>query len=286
MPFTGLHGELLHPNKTAMLEQLRSNSIQFLKSFHKTQNLNHLPSQGWPLAARENLNKLQQGQAVAVITGQQPCLWGGPALVIHKIATTVSICAWLQREGIPAVPLFWNASEDHDLHEMFQVEGFYPDGRIQSHRKKNERLLSAEALKAQPPSEFPPSFSPWMAKLWGQNQNSWAEQLSHVLMQMFSADGLIALEPRQLAPQSRDFWVSVEARQSQLIQAYDSDEAAITRSGFSLQAPRRHALPIFALHNTGERLSLSQLALSCIASLAIGAGTSGDEVPSSAVPSL
>ena len=264
MPFTGSYGELLEPSKKSILEQLRTKALVL------TQNASALGSQSLgifealngqylPTATQANLKKLQQHQALVVITGQQPCLWGGPALVLHKIATTVSITKWLNSEGIPAVPVFWNASEDHDLHEMFQVDGFYPDGGVQSHRKKMQALCSAEALAAEPKEFFPKGFSPWMTELWGQNQNSWAGQLSHVLMQMFAADGLIAIEPRHLAPDSIEFWTKVEQQQAELLTAYEHDEASIITSGQSLQAPRRHPLPIFALNTSGERRSLAQM---------------------------
>ena len=259
MPFTGSQGELLGPSQKSILDQLRPKALQLYRSARNESVFEALNGENWPTATQENLKKLQRRQAVAVITGQQPCLWGGPALVLHKIATAVAIAKWLNREGIPAVPVFWNASEDHDLHEMFQVDGFYPDGGIQTHRKKMQALCSAEALAAEPKEFFPKGFSPWMAELWSQNQKSWAGQLSHVLMQIFADDGLIAIEPRDLAPYSFDFWQKVEQAQGELLKAYDHDEAAIIRGGQALQAPRRHPLPIFALNTSGERRSLTQM---------------------------
>src|SRR5467141_3341491 len=64
-----------------------------------------------------NLDRLEKG-AVAVVSGQQVGLFSGPAYSIYKALTAVQIAAELTRDGIPAVPVFWMATEDHDLDEV------------------------------------------------------------------------------------------------------------------------------------------------------------------------
>lgn len=64
------------------------------------------------------LDKLAQPDTVAVITGQQVGFLLGPAYTIFKALTAVQLAARLNEQGIPAVPIFWLASEDHDLAEV------------------------------------------------------------------------------------------------------------------------------------------------------------------------
>src|SRR6267143_5250579 len=64
-----------------------------------------------------NLDRLERG-AVAVVSGQQVGLFSGPAYSVYKALTAVQIAAELTRDGIPAVPVFWMATEDHDLDEV------------------------------------------------------------------------------------------------------------------------------------------------------------------------
>lgn len=72
-------------------------------------------------AALANIEKLRAG-ARAVVTGQQVVLLGGPLLTILKAATAVSRArAATQATGIDHVPIFWMATEDHDLIEADQV---------------------------------------------------------------------------------------------------------------------------------------------------------------------
>ena len=64
-----------------------------------------------------NLDRLRDG-AVAVVTGQQVGLFGGPAYSIYKALTAVHVARGLSEQGMEAVPVFWLATEDHDLAEV------------------------------------------------------------------------------------------------------------------------------------------------------------------------
>ncbi len=60
--------------------------------------------------------------ARAVVTGQQVGLFGGPLLTLLKAATAVARAQQAaDQTGVPHVPIFWLATEDHDLEEVDQV---------------------------------------------------------------------------------------------------------------------------------------------------------------------
>jgi bacillithiol synthase len=67
-----------------------------------------------------NLDRLA-GKAVAIVTGQQVGLFGGPSYTFYKALSTLRIVEQLRKSGIEAVPIFWMASEDHDLAEISHV---------------------------------------------------------------------------------------------------------------------------------------------------------------------
>jgi len=75
-----------------------------------------------------NLERLEKG-AVAVVSGQQVGLFSGPAYSVYKALTAVQIAQELTREGIPAVPVFWMATEDHDLEEV-RHSTWFDGGRL------------------------------------------------------------------------------------------------------------------------------------------------------------
>src|SRR5215469_16136742 len=68
-------------------------------------------------ATLEHLDRLERG-AIAIVTGQQVGLFSGPAYTFYKALTAIQIAQELTQEGIDAVPLFWMATEDHDLDEV------------------------------------------------------------------------------------------------------------------------------------------------------------------------
>jgi hypothetical protein len=73
-----------------------------------------------PAALERNL-ALLKGNAVAIVTGQQVGLFGGPAYTFYKALSALTIAAQLRKKNIEAVPIFWMASEDHDLAEINHV---------------------------------------------------------------------------------------------------------------------------------------------------------------------
>jgi bacillithiol biosynthesis cysteine-adding enzyme BshC len=68
-----------------------------------------------------SLELLAQPGTVAVVTGQQVGLFSGPAYTIYKALTAARLAAHLNARGIPAVPVFWIATEDHDFAEVNHV---------------------------------------------------------------------------------------------------------------------------------------------------------------------
>ena len=72
-------------------------------------------------AALANIERVRDGARV-VVTGQQVGLFGGPLLTILKAATAVARARQAaDQTGVEHVPVFWMATEDHDLDEVDQV---------------------------------------------------------------------------------------------------------------------------------------------------------------------
>ncbi|HXB63104.1 MAG TPA: bacillithiol biosynthesis BshC, partial [Acidobacteriaceae bacterium] len=84
---------------------------------HRSKLADLLAAQNTHPAALANIEKLRAG-ANAVVTGQQVALFGGPLLTLHKAATAIARAQTATTAGHPHVPIFWLASEDHDLAEV------------------------------------------------------------------------------------------------------------------------------------------------------------------------
>ncbi len=78
--------------------------------------------------ALASLDRLAQPGTVAVVTGQQAGLFGGPLLTTYKLLSAVAVARALEAEtGHAAVPVFWLQNEDHDFVEIAQT---WVPGRI------------------------------------------------------------------------------------------------------------------------------------------------------------
>jgi bacillithiol biosynthesis cysteine-adding enzyme BshC len=68
-------------------------------------------------STERSLSRLESG-AVAIVTGQQVGLFSGPSFSFYKAMSAVRCAEDLTHQGVDAVPIFWLATEDHDLGEV------------------------------------------------------------------------------------------------------------------------------------------------------------------------
>jgi bacillithiol biosynthesis cysteine-adding enzyme BshC len=69
-----------------------------------------------------HVENIARHQACAVVTGQQVGLFSGPLYTIYKALTAIKLAERLNRDRLGSyVPIFWLASEDHDLAEVDHI---------------------------------------------------------------------------------------------------------------------------------------------------------------------
>jgi bacillithiol synthase len=67
-----------------------------------------------------NINALQNKNTFTITTGHQLNLFTGPVYCIYKIVSVINLCETLKKQfpDYHFTPVFWMASEDHDLEEI------------------------------------------------------------------------------------------------------------------------------------------------------------------------
>lgn len=95
---------------------VRSTVVDVLRE----QNRRFGPGNAIDSATARNLDRLAAG-AVSIVTGQQVGLFSGPAYTFYKALSAVRCAQETTSRGIDAVPIFWLATEDHDLAEINHV---------------------------------------------------------------------------------------------------------------------------------------------------------------------
>lgn len=226
-------------------------------------------SQGEPLrpltpASQRNVERLLDPNTQVVVAGQQPALFGGPLMIHTKI---LSLLAWVDRLeslGIPAVPIFWVADEDHDVGEL-APGGFRTgseDPRVfdvpfergrQPVRSLELRDLDAWQEKVLAQTEGLP-YQSQIKDLIDSSASSFVSRSFHQLLQELYGDhGLIVLSPfdlraLQAGPLER------EARQPGRL-AGEVARANPTLEGYGSKPPieRVADLPFFYFDGEGQR---------------------------------
>lgn len=95
------------------------------------------------------LERLARPGTFVVATGQQVGLFSGPCYTIYKALTAVKLARRLSTSGIPAVAVFWLATEDHDAAEVDHCWVF--DG----HRRPAALRVDLSAAAGRPVGQIP-----------------------------------------------------------------------------------------------------------------------------------
>lgn len=95
---------------------------------------------------KTNLARFRKG-AACVVTGQQVGLFGGPLFAIFKALSAVRMSAEATASGVDCVPIFWLATEDHDLAEVNHTDLLGPEGTLHSLKTSSHDVLDAPLNK-------------------------------------------------------------------------------------------------------------------------------------------
>lgn len=118
----------------SILPCAKEEKVELLKTFNERFDLDE--------AALKNIERLNEDGALAIVTGQQLGLFGGPLFTALKIITTLHLANMLEKRlKRPVIPVFWLADEDHDFEEVNHVHLLDRD-ELKSFGLENERESS------------------------------------------------------------------------------------------------------------------------------------------------
>jgi bacillithiol synthase len=195
-----------------------------------------------------SLDLLAKPGTVTVLTGQQVGLYSGPAYTIYKALTAVRLAHDLTASGIPAVPIFWLATEDHDFAEVnhtWVFDGGHKPVRLETAPSKSAGgPVGAIPLSGMPAAELCAALQELP---YGEEVAAWVEAaytpgatlgqaFSRLLKKILSAFDIPHVDP--MSPGIRD--LAAPAIRAALEQAPDLSRAVLARNG-ELAAAGYHA---------------------------------------------
>ncbi len=219
--------------------------------------------------AAANAEVLTAGRAACIVTGQQAGLLGGPVYTAYKIATAVRLARHVaERTGRRCVPVFWLASEDHDIGEANHTFGTNPDGEVgrvsfrapggrelrrlpvdeevsRSVARYFDHLLPAGDLRRARGAyalDGPRTFTGWVARSW---------------MRLFAGTGLVVVEPALLRPACGELFERALACRSAVADALAAVAGDLRAAGYRVPLDPSTAGTPFHVGADGTRVRVA-----------------------------
>ncbi len=228
-------------------------------------------------AALGNIERLRAG-AAAVVTGQQVGLFGGPLLTLLKAATAIRKAQDATRvSGREHVPVFWLASEDHDLAEVDQVHLLGKD-HVESDNLGlgvTGQALPVGALRTGPLvepvlawAEELLGFAPvcdWLREAYADRdgyQATLASGMGRLLSRVFAEQGLVVMDAAEGSFHALGATVLRAAveRADELEKALLARSAELESAGYHAQVKVAAGMSLLFLLEGGERRALRRTA--------------------------
>lgn len=189
-------------------------------------------------ATLDNIERLADPAARVIIAGQQPGLALGPLYTLYKALGAIRLARQAHDElGVPVIPCFWVASEDHDFEEIREVNWLGREGELASFRYEPASAaegLVARAVRVEPSlgdlirrleettadSEFKPWVMEWLrgAMDGADNLESFFTRCLHGLLGEY---GIVAVSP---------FLMGLRRQAARLFEREINDPGASTRA--------------------------------------------------------
>ncbi len=225
--------------------------------------------------ALQNIRRLTDERSFCVITGQQAGFLGGPVYTLYKIVTALRLAArCTDALGVTVVPLFWLASDDHDLHEVNHAYVYGADGEVQKvqfHVEHDGRPVEALPLSIDIKDEYeryfeylvkgsftvplresyiagareavpPPAgerFCAWVARTWSA---------------LFSHRGLVVMEPAVLRAEGGPFLEAAVRSHGEIERRIAATGNALRDAGYEPAALSPDAGKPFIFDESGRRV--------------------------------
>lgn len=214
--------------------------------------------------ALELVEQLAKPGALVVTAGQQPALFGGPLLALHKCVGAALLarqCA--ETSGRPVVPIFWVHDVDHDLGEanrgLVPAGGDFEKARlplVHDGRPLADTLLDEACVQR---------IARWLERLGvaqlADLHASSGESLAH-----WSTRALLHAAPRQrpvlfasateLSKIARPFLEEAHARRAEIAVAAEEGSRRVLNAGFTAQVDPRGGAQVWMLDQHGVRRPL------------------------------
>jgi bacillithiol synthase len=221
-------------------------------------------------SGRDAAEALASGRAVAVLAGHQIGLFTGPVYTLVKALDAVAFARDLSSRGVPAVPVFWALTDDHDLQEIARTakpgpdgpETFVLEGADRSNRSPVgtlpipegiEKIVQAFRADARGPEAgaiveaFAARYAPG---------RSYEEAFVETLFDLVEEHPLLVIDPlsEEVLDAARRLFLAAADSRTEIAQALSRGAESVTAAGREPPVPYRSDLfPFFTIEDVTRR---------------------------------
>lgn len=279
----------------------RTNEVLDHYSIDRDSVCDILASQSTTLGAdalvQQNIQKLRDQDCVAVLTGQQAGLFGGPLYTIYKALSAIRSCEILNQLGTKAVPIFWTATEDHDLEEVSTIRALDKTGAIvaahlDAQRNDEGRPVGNVAfdntihatieswLATMSRTEFSADLKELLTSYYRPGA-TYGSAFAGLMSKLFAKYGLIVFDP--LDPRAKKLaspiYASAVANSGEIVSALTARSEELVGAGYHAQVLiAEDYFPLFWQSDDGVRRSIKRINNSKLKITGEGIEFSSDEL--------
>ena len=224
-----------------------------------------------------NIRELRAADCLAVVSGQQAGLFGGPLYTIYKALSAVKLAECMTQRGVKAVPVFWIATEDHDFAEVasaglinrdcalgsvsvpleIHLEGL-PVGRVALDESINGTVQSL--LAALPQTEFSEDLEKLLRDAYQPGRN-YGDAFARLITSLIGQRGLILLDPLDpaLKKLAAPLYAKAAEHAQEIAVAIANRSRELEADDYHAQvAPSENSFPLFLHDENGRRRALAR----------------------------
>ena len=262
-----LAGSELYPDR-ATIEAAAERGRQLLAAGRRTR----VPAEVFRCrgpAAQRMAADLAEGRAVAVAAGHQVGLFTGPLFTLVKALDAIRLARKVSEAGVPAVPVFWALTDDHDLQEIAHTARPGPDGAqelvVEGADRQNRRPVGrlpipdavrgvVEAFRPDARDGEGTALLEEFARRSAPGQ-TYGNAFVETLLDLVDPDPLLVLDPLDealRAPTAALFFDAAQREQA-IGHALAETEANLKKTGRPVPAPLPDGFSFFLIDGDGRR---------------------------------
>ncbi len=202
----------------------------------------------------ENIESVENEKVKFVVTGQQPGFLTGPLYTIFKTLSAINYAKKFSDEKLRLIPLFWNASEDHDVEEVNnicvlnkqnEIIPFVVKDTIMTCKSLESYVLDKtqindmlkEIVDILPETEFTDELYQGLIKEALNKSEKWGEFFSRLMSKLMNKWGLILVEPWIFRPYLKDYFTKLVTDSIKYNRIFLETTKKLTKIGYK---PKMH----------------------------------------------